>query len=147
MRLNSLFFKKKKLVIIFDMDNTLSDEFGSSLRPGILELLTELESKNHVLKIWTSSTKIRALDILKSNKIYDFFEEFRFREDYDPKNLGLRKDIRKISGDALIDDDPEEIKFTNSIGLKGILVSPYRKNIPSKESDLIKIRNEINKLE
>ena len=33
-----------------------------------------------------------------------------FRENYDPQNKGINKDIRKVKGDMLVDDDPSEIR-------------------------------------
>ena len=135
-----------KLTIVFDMDNTLVDEMGASVRPGMVSLLEELSSQSHVLKLWTSSTKERAKMILTSNKIKNFFSEFIYREDYDPENLSnRRKDIRRIGGTILIDDDPNEISFVKSLGLTGILVSPYRKGVVPPAADLENIRKAVSK--
>ena len=37
------------MTIIFDMDNTLVDEFGATVRPGMRALLNRLKKENHVL--------------------------------------------------------------------------------------------------
>ncbi|HEX3047420.1 MAG TPA: NIF family HAD-type phosphatase, partial [Bacillota bacterium] len=95
--------------IVMDMDNTLTDEFGSSVRPGIINFLETLKRDGHVLILWTNSTKERAVTILKDHRLHFYFSRFIFREDYDPQNIGLPKDIRKVEGDLLIDDDPDEI--------------------------------------
>ncbi len=112
--------------IVFDMDNTLSDELGKKVRPGIPELLEKLKQDGHRLSVWTSSTRIRALIILKDFGLREYFTTFISREEYDPENKNLPKDIRVYDGDILIDDDPMQIDFTKSIGKKGFLVEPFR---------------------
>ncbi|HMZ60666.1 MAG TPA: HAD family hydrolase, partial [Leptospiraceae bacterium] len=69
--------------IVFDMDNTVSDEFGSELREGIKELLSKLVSEKHTLVLWTNSSEERAEEILTRLKIKKFFSKCIFREDYD----------------------------------------------------------------
>ena len=114
--------------IVFDLDNTLVDELGSTVRPGIIELMNRLQNEDHDLILWTNSRKNRARQILLDHNLKQYFSSFIFREDYDPQEKGLFKDIRKIHGDFLIDDDPEEIKYIKSIKKKGFLVKSYRKN-------------------
>lgn len=132
--------------IVFDMDNTLVDEFGSTIRPGIIEFLSSLENKNLHMYLWTNSTKMRAKEILLHHKLYHYFEKFIYREDYDPLNKGIHKDIRKIRGELLIDDDPAEIEFVKKIGCKAYLIKPYRKNSNIKLSDCNKEYDEITSL-
>ena len=132
--------------IVFDMDNTLSDEFGKAIRPNIIELLEKLTTENHQLFLWTNSRKDRAIEIINRLNLRKYFKQMLFREDYDPDNKGNRKDIRKLGGDILIDDDPKEIAFTDSIGLKGIYISPYRAGGKSSAEEIGKIYQEINKL-
>ena len=119
--------------VVFDMDNTLVDEFGSTLRPGITGLLKELKGRGCELYLWTSSTRGRAKEILSLHGLDRYFSKCVFREDYDPENKGIRKDIGKIGGQMLIDDDPAEIEHAKRMGLKGYLIKPYRKN--SRTSD------------
>jgi len=114
--------------IVIDLDNTISDEFGSTLRPGMDDFLLSLKRMNCNLILWTNSTKIRAREILREHQLLHFFDTIIYREDYDPGNIGVPKDIRNVSGDLLIDDDPAEIEFTRKIGRKGFLVKPYRKH-------------------
>ncbi len=123
--------------IVFDMDNTLVDEFGSGLRPGILNLLNRLSHDGHTLCLWTSSTRSRALMILKDHNLRPFFEKCVFREDYDPENKGLLKDIRRLKGEFLVDDDPKQIEYVKSIKKNGFAITPYRKysNLPTEELD------------
>jgi phosphoglycolate phosphatase-like HAD superfamily hydrolase len=130
------------MIIVFDMDNTLVDEMGSSLRPGILDLLKKLKADNHELKLWTNSKRDRANSILQEHKLKSYFTNFVFREDYDPEEKGNRKDIRNVKGDYLIDDDPREIQYVKSIGKDGFLISSFRKGSKVKENEL----NEIYKL-
>ena len=123
--------------IAVDMDNTLVDEFGKQLRPGVLDLLTGLQAAGHTLILWTSSTRQRAETILTSHGLKRHFREFKFREDYDPDNRGAVKDLRTFGCDAIIDDDPKHVDFANSIGLKGVLVASYRGG-PAKDPDELK---------
>ena len=115
------------MIIVFDMDNTLTDEMGSSLRPGIIVLLQKLVKEKFELKLWTNSKKDRAISILHEHKLKLYFSEFVFRENYDPEDKGIRKDIRKVKGEILIDDDPKEIQYVKSIGKDGFLISSFRK--------------------
>jgi phosphoglycolate phosphatase-like HAD superfamily hydrolase len=128
------------MVIVFDMDNTLVDEFGASVRPGIIELLTKLKNQEYTLILWTNSRKERAVGIILDNNLRQFFSKFIFREDYDPEEKGIPKDIRKVNGDILIDDYPEEIKYTKSIGKSGILVKSYRKNSKVEKDEFAELK-------
>jgi HAD superfamily phosphatase (TIGR01681 family) len=130
--------------IVFDMDNTLTDEFGSSVRPGMIQLLDKLKKEGHVLMLWTNSVKSRAVDILLEHGLRKYFTKFIFREDYDPKNQGARKDIRKINGDVLVDDDPAEIEFMKKINKRGVLVPSFRKGKSVDKSDIERIYKMIN---
>jgi phosphoglycolate phosphatase-like HAD superfamily hydrolase len=126
--------------IAIDMDNTLIDELGSTKRPGIDEFL-EAISKKHELIVWTNSTKTRALDFLRHHNLRKYFVEIIAREDYDPNEKGVYKNLQKYNIDMLIDDDPAEIQFNLKNKKKGILVESYRKNKemnPNELTDIIK---------
>lgn len=127
------------MIIVFDMDNTLADEMGASIRPGIIELLQTLKSEKHELKIWTNSKRERATSILQEHKLKTYFSQFIYREDYDPDDKGIRKDIRRVKGDFLIDDDPKEIQFVKSIGKDGFVISSFRKGAKVKAEELDEI--------
>ncbi len=124
------------MTIVFDMDNTLVDEFGATVRPGIVELLTRLKKEGHTLVLWTNSRRDRARQIILDHNLRRFFSAFVFREDYDPEEKGVRKDIRRVRGDVLVDDDPEEIRYMRQIGKKGVLVSSYRKGMKPDKSEI-----------
>lgn len=112
--------------IVFDMDNTIADELGGEVRPGIRALLDRLVSEGYELAIWTHSTRARAKGILRQHGLEDYFSTFVFREDYDPENRNLPKDIRTIDGDFLVDDDPDHVAHMQRIDRKGFVVSSYR---------------------
>jgi hydroxymethylpyrimidine pyrophosphatase-like HAD family hydrolase len=112
--------------IAVDMDNTLFDDFGQRMRPGIRELLLDLKEDGHELVLWTSSTRERATRILAEHRVVGLFAACLYREDYDPDNRGVVKDLRAIDADAIIDDDPKHVDFAASIGRIGILVASYR---------------------
>lgn len=124
------------MIIVFDMDNTLADEMGVSLRPGIIEFLQKLKADKHDLKLWTNSKKERAVSILQEHKLKSYFSSCTYREDYDPDDKGIRKDIRNVNGDFLIDDDPKEIQFVKSIGKDGFLITSFRKGGKVKDKEL-----------
>jgi phosphoglycolate phosphatase-like HAD superfamily hydrolase len=125
--------------IAVDMDNTLFDDFGQRMRPGIRELLMDLKEDGHELVLWTSSTRERATRILAEHRVVGLFTACLYREDYDPANTGAPKDLRAIGADAIIDDDPKHVDFATSIGKIGVLVTSYR-GTALKPGDLAHVR-------
>ena len=114
--------------IYFDLDNTLIDELGKAVRPGVFELLDSFKSNNLQLSIWTASTKNRAEPIIHKLGLAGYFTSFVYRDDYDPDATfaGIQsKDIRFGDGDMLIDDSPRHCKFVKSIGLKAFKIQPF----------------------
>jgi TFIIF-interacting CTD phosphatase-like protein len=128
--------------IVIDLDNTLTDEFGSSKRPFIDEFLQKLKEK-HYLILWTNSSSQRAKIILFEHDLKKYFSQFIFREDYDPQNKGVKKDITKVNADVIIDDDPDEIRYALKLKKKGILISSYRKGTLVNGNELTSIYNSI----
>jgi hydroxymethylpyrimidine pyrophosphatase-like HAD family hydrolase len=133
------------MVIVFDMDNTLTDEFGTGVRPGITSLLSQLKKEGHALVLWTNSKKERAKTILYEHSLHRYFSHFIYWENYDPHNKGLHKDIRKVKGDILIDDDPSEIKFIKGIKKRGYCISPFRKGKKVREDEITEVYRFIHK--
>ena len=121
--------------IAIDMDNTLIDEFGSTLRPGIIDFLENI-SKNNELILWTNSKRIRALEIIDHFDIRKYFIKIITRENYDPNEYNLRKNIKEYGFDIIIDDDKEEIEYNKNNGEIGILIETYRKNKKMDENEL-----------
>jgi len=126
--------------IYFDLDDTLIDGTGYSLRPGINRLLAELVSDGHILSVWTASTEERTKVILDRFDLGVFFSNVICREHYDPYSDGYNKDIRYLDGDMLVDDDPEHIKYVHSIGRLGFLISPYSTAITVDKTELEELR-------
>jgi FMN phosphatase YigB (HAD superfamily) len=122
--------------IAVDMDNTLFDELGKEIRPGILRLLSDLRGDGHELVLWTSSTRARARQILKWHDCERYFSDFYFREDYDPDNAGVVKDVRHIGADAIIDDDPKHCRAAVAAGRIGILVASFRGGNSTKPEEM-----------
>jgi FMN phosphatase YigB (HAD superfamily) len=129
------------MIIVFDLDNTLVDAYGSSVRPGIAELLGRLNREGHSLILWTNSRKERAQEILRLHNLRRHFQACIFREDYDPDERDVPKDIRRVRGGILIDDDPQAIAYVRSIGRKGILIPPFRKGKATNRRELSDIYN------
>ena len=121
--------QKKQLHIVFDMANTLTDEFGKGVWPGIPGLLKTIENDGHYLSLWTSSTRNRAVTILSDHNLEQFLQPFVFRENYDPERKNLPEDIRNIDTDILVDDDPKQIDFVNGKGLTEQVVFTSQINI------------------
>ena len=124
--------------IALDMDNTIIDELGQTLRPGIINFLEKV-SKNHELILWTNSKRIRTIEILEYFDIRKYFIKIISRENYDPEEKGNRKDIRDYNYDIIIDDDIGEIAYNKNNGKIGILVETYRKGKPVDENELERI--------
>ena len=123
------------------MDNTIIDEMGSSLRPKIIDFLEEI-SKRHELILWTNSKRIRTMEILDHFELRKYISRIISRENYDPEEKGLRKDIGVYNCDAIIDDDIMEIEYNQNKKKIGILVDSYRKNKKLKKGELEKIIKE-----
>ena len=124
--------------IAIDMDNTIIDEFGSTLRPGILDFLDKI-SENNELILWTNSKRIRTMEILEHFNLRKYFVKIITRENYDPEENNLQKNIAEYNYDVIIDDDKEEIEYNKNKGKIGILIEPYRKNKKMEENELDKI--------
>jgi len=127
--------------IAIDMDNTIIDELGSTLRPGIVNFLEKASTRNELI-LWTNSRRIRAMEILDYFNLRKYFVKIISRENYDPEEIGLRKNIAEYDYDIIIDDDPEEVECNKKNGKIGILVEPYRKNKKIDENEMEKIIEE-----
>ena len=111
--------------IVIDLDTTLVDDFGNNLRPGAKKFLISLRKSGHVLILWTNSLRPRAEDILKQHDLAKFFSKVLAREDYDPLGSDGLKDIRKVNGQVLVDDNPAQQKFGKKYGYAVFTVNPF----------------------
>ena len=111
--------------IYFDLDHTIIDDTGEDLRPGILELFEWCLDKSIKVSLWTGSTEERTREILEKFQLYMFFTHLVFREDYDPDGIDLGKNINYQDGDHLVDDDPKQIAYVESLGKKGYKLSKF----------------------
>jgi phosphoglycolate phosphatase-like HAD superfamily hydrolase len=121
--------------IAIDMDNTIIDELGSTLRPGIVNFLEKASTRNELI-LWTNSRRMRTMEILDYFNLRKYFVKIISRENYDPEEKGIRKDIGKYDYDIIIDDDPEEVEYNKKNGKIGILVESYRKNKKIDENEM-----------
>jgi phosphoglycolate phosphatase-like HAD superfamily hydrolase len=133
------------VTVAFDMDNTLVDSFGSSVRPGIVDLLTRLRREGHVLVLWTNSRRDRALEILRRHNLRRHFKTCICREEYDPDEKDVPKDIRRIKADLLVDDDPDAIAWVRSTGRRGFLIRPFQKGTPVDRAELARLYAEVSR--
>jgi len=127
--------------IAMDMDNTIIDELGSTLRPGIVSFLEKVSIRNELI-LWTNSRRMRSMEILDYFDLRKHFVKIISRENYDPEEIGLRKNIAEYDYDIIIDDDPEEVEYNKKNGKIGILVEFYRKNKKIDENEMKKIMEE-----
>lgn len=128
-RTYGLNFSTRELkAIVLDSEKALIDK-GVDLKDGAIDLLRELDLKGVKVALATSSTKERALTILRQNDIDQYFDVFICAEDItsskpDPEvflkaleQLGVEKD------EALILEDSENgIKAANSAGINVICI-------------------------
>ena len=129
--------------IVFDLDNTLTDESGSYLRPGAQSLLDSLKEDGHTLILWTNSIRIRTKDILSGLDIAKYFTKVICREDYDPDSQDGWKDIRKVGGEVLIDDNPHQKEYGEKYGYKVYVVKPFTSSRPVKASDFTALSDKL----
>ena len=125
--------------IYFDLDNTLIDELGQTVRPGMFELLESFKANNLQLSICTASTQARAEPIINNLGLDEYFSSFVFRDDYDKDATFAKtqdKDIRFGGGDMLVDDSKRHCEFVESIGLKSFKVKPYVTHMDTDPSEL-----------
>ena len=61
--------------IYFDLDNTIIDETGNNVRPGMHELLASFKCHDVQLSIWTASVCERAEPILCELRLKDYFTD------------------------------------------------------------------------
>lgn len=119
-------------MVVFDMDNTLVDEFGATVRPQMVGLLKKL-SRSYELVLWTNSAQGRAKSILHEHALAQYFKKIICREDYDPAMKDLPKDLRKIGGRFIVDDDPKEVEFNKKNKIPGFCISAYRKSMAGRD--------------
>jgi len=136
-KLNEAPTKTKK--VVFDVDHTLIDEKGESVRPGIVELLKSLRDNGVELAVWTASFKARSEPILRNLGLIEYFSDFTYREDYNTDSrrwISVPKDIRKTNGDILVDDSQKQVDYVNSTGLIGYKMTPYASTEPYNNPDM-----------
>ena len=125
------------MIVVFDMDKTLTDDFGASVRPGIVGLLKRLVGDGIELCLWTDSTAERARGILSLHGLERFFTRFLYREDFDSESeAGVPKDIRRIGAQFLVGADPMQIRFAQSVKRGSFLISAYRGDATVDEREL-----------
>lgn len=127
--------------VCFDLDNTLVDDSGHHLRPGMRELLEELKGRGITLSLWTASTGERAREILLNLHIEHYFSTCIFREHFDPNSEGCPKDIAYLNADLLVDDRINHIEFVREKGRLGFLISPFiHPELPPLAEELEQLR-------
>lgn len=131
------------MIIVFDLDNTIVDEYGQQLRPGIINLLQRLINDNHQLFLWTNSTSQRAEMISNEFGLKRYFKKWICREDYDKENKDGLKDIRKVKGKILIDDNPIQKKEAEGLGYHVIIVKPFTSTRKVDEKEMDQVLSEI----
>ena len=134
------------MIVVFDMDNTLTDDLGRHTRPGIVPLLERLQDEGYGLVLWTNSPGERAFSILEARDLARYFDAIVVREDNESWGPNPPKDIRRIGGDFLVDDNPAQIDFVKSIFKAGFLVQPFRVNPVENPTELARLYRAIRRV-
>ena len=116
------------MYIYFDLDNTLIDELGQTVRPGMFELLDSFKANNVSMAIWTASVRKRSKPILDNLNLSHYFSDVVYRDDYDPEatfGSSSPKRIDALGGDILVDDSQFQCDYVNSVGKIGFKVTPF----------------------
>ncbi len=104
-----------------------------------MNLLKRLKADGHNLILWTNSVKFRTHDILKEHKLRNYFSRIITREDYDTEGADGIKNIKKIKGDVLIDDNPAQQRFAKKYGYHVFVVKSFltsKKPLPGEFDNL-----------
>ena len=128
---NTVAAPKQIRTVVFDLDNTLVGDNGQ-LRPNALTLLDYLKNNGIEVKLFTHSTYDRANGILQNTGLSNYFNidnhnQVVTREGYaNGQPMHAFKDISKIGGDVLVDDNPLQIDQQAAAGRYAIKTTTYR---------------------
>ncbi len=120
--------------LVFDLNHTLVDSVGATARPGVEQLLASLQV-DYRLVLWTHSRRWRGRRLLREHNLAHFFDQQLYRQDYDPDDIGTRKDIRRVQGRLIVDDDAEEIAFNARHGARVFHIPRYRQRNQAERVD------------
>ena len=135
--------------VVFDLDGTLIDGNGN-LRPGAIDLLNSLKNKGVDVALWTHSPYDRTEMILKDTGLDNYFDikdknQVVTREDYaGGGNEHTFKDIKKIGGDVLIENDPIQAQQQLAAGNYALQTSTYK---GGNSYDLYRVKNILDGIE
>lgn len=135
--------------IILDFDGTCigepRDDSGLTIvspRPGIHMFLRELQRRGHTLVLWTAASHGWVRDVRAAfPKLLSFFREVYTRETKPARDVWHEyyKDIRRVSGDVLIDNEPlfKEIADQEGMGHRYIWIPTYRTGVPDRSVEYL----------
>lgn len=111
---------------------------GVDLKPGVRELLEYLKQNGYQTAVATSSTRDRAMNILKRHGIYQLFDEFVFSEDVRSSKpepevfLKACEKLNVLAGEALVLEDSENgILAAHNAGIPVICIPDMKR--PSED--------------
>ena len=131
------------MMVVFDLDYTLVDRYGTSVRPGVEDLLQHLAVAGHGLALWTAASRYRTENIFAFHDLGRHFDPIVCRDDPLSVQAGGRKDIRRIGGRFLVDDESDQIEYVRGLGLDGFLVAPYSGDPLADEDELDRLLDAI----
>jgi hypothetical protein len=82
------------MIVVFDLDFTLVDRYGTSVRPGMEDLLLGLTKAGHGLALWTAASRFRTENIFAFYGLDRHFEPIVCKEDPLAVEAAGHKDIR-----------------------------------------------------
>ncbi len=78
--------------------------------------------------------------------IEHFFSKIIAREDYDLNSQDGCKDIRRVKGDVIIDDNPEQAVFARKFSYHAFVVKPFTSSRMVSSDEFDSLHKRISKL-
>jgi long-chain acyl-CoA synthetase len=110
-------------VWVFDVDGCLIDSLtGTSVRPGAVELLSQLRSRGCGLLLWSAGGAEYARRRAREHGLVDFFDAFHDKEGRDAAGRYVTDALPADLGSLVfVDDRPEDMP----VGANVVAVAPY----------------------
>lgn len=131
--------------IVMELKKVIMSDRGTSVRPGIANLMAQIHTAGHKVAVWTNMPKSEARGILEKARVGQFVSQVIGAEDIRAFKTGNDKDIRKIKGDVLIDVDPLQMRFAVNKTYKVIIIPPFVEGQKPSEQDLLKVMDNLPK--
>lgn len=116
------------LRIVFDLDETLGHyterddgTYEFKVRPGTTSLLQGLKTLGHTLILWSTGEDAYVKEVVEKAGWMSLFSEVYGKS----MPAATHKDIRKIKGDVLVENEKSEMRFGDKHGYDVVVVEPF----------------------